>query len=228
MTKILEHYKKIKVKLYAVIIALVNKKKMLYTFKKAWSFFENLGYARAAGKLTRQGFYKEAKVLVFDMKEKANIKLKRIEEDELDIPVFHDDQHGTAIIIAATLINALDISRKSIKKIAMWIKNKIQAFNESSIFLLQAIKNKELQKKIWNFFEDFGYARAVTHLTRLGFYKETETLMLDMKEKANIKLKRIEKVIKLERMKEIKLSYNPLRHYLSFVFSPFIIINFEE
>ena len=50
------------------------------------------------------------------MKEKANIKLKRIEEDELDIPVFHDDQHGTAIIIAATLINALDISRKNIKK----------------------------------------------------------------------------------------------------------------
>ena len=70
MTKILEHYKKIKVKLYAVIIALVNKKKMLYTFKKAWSFFENLGYARAAEKLTRQGFYKEAKVLKLNMKEK--------------------------------------------------------------------------------------------------------------------------------------------------------------
>jgi malic enzyme len=201
---------------------------MLYNFKKVWNFFENLGYARAVAHLARQGFYKETEALVFDMKEKANIKLKRIEEDELDIPVFHDDQHGTAIIIAATLINALDISRKSIKKIAMWIKNKIQAFNESSIFLLQAIKNKELQKKIWNFFEDFGYARAVTHLTRLGFYKETETLMLDMKEKANIKLKRIEKVNKLERMKEIKLSYNPLGHYLSLVFSPFIIIDFKE
>ena len=201
---------------------------MLYNFKKVWNFFENLGYARAVAHLARQGFYKETEALVFDMKEKANIKLKRIEEDELDIPVFHDDQHGTAIIIAATLINALDISRKSIKKIAMWIKNKIQAFNESSIFLLQAIKNKELQKKIWNFFEDFGYARAVTHLTRLGFYKETETLMLDMKEKANIKLKRIEEVNKLERMKEIKLSYNPLGHYLSLVFSPFIIINFKE
>ncbi len=116
----------------------------------------------------------------------------------------------------------------TLKKITIWFKNKIQSFNESSIFLLQAIKNKELQKKIWNFFEDFGYARAVTHLTRLGFYKETETLMLDMKEKANIKLKLTEELIKLERMKEIKLSYNPLRHYLSFVFSPFIIINFKE
>ncbi|MDA7780836.1 NADP-dependent malic enzyme [Candidatus Pelagibacter sp.] len=35
----------------------------------------------------------------------------------LDIPVFHDDQHGTAIITTAALINALDISGKSIKDI---------------------------------------------------------------------------------------------------------------
>jgi malate dehydrogenase (oxaloacetate-decarboxylating)(NADP+) len=40
-------------------------------------------------------------------------KLKEI----LDIPVFHDDQHGTAIITTAALLNALDISGKSIKDI---------------------------------------------------------------------------------------------------------------
>ncbi len=40
-------------------------------------------------------------------------KLKEI----LDIPVFHDDQHGTAIITTAALINALDICKKSIKDI---------------------------------------------------------------------------------------------------------------
>ena len=34
--------------------------------------------------------------------------------DELDIPVFHDDQHGTAIIIASGLINALEIQEKKI------------------------------------------------------------------------------------------------------------------
>jgi len=38
-------------------------------------------------------------------------------KEKLDIPVFHDDQHGTAIITLAALINALDISGKSIKKI---------------------------------------------------------------------------------------------------------------
>ena len=37
-------------------------------------------------------------------------KLKEI----LDIPVFHDDQHGTAIITTAALMNALDISKKKI------------------------------------------------------------------------------------------------------------------
>ena len=40
-------------------------------------------------------------------------KLKKL----FDIPVFHDDQHGTAIITTAALLNALDISKKSIKKI---------------------------------------------------------------------------------------------------------------
>ena len=40
-------------------------------------------------------------------------KLKEI----LDIPVFHDDQHGTAIITTAALINALDITKKKIDKI---------------------------------------------------------------------------------------------------------------
>jgi len=42
-------------------------------------------------------------------------KLKEL----LDIPVFHDDQHGTAIITTAALINALDISKKKIDKIKL-------------------------------------------------------------------------------------------------------------
>ena len=38
-------------------------------------------------------------------------------KEEMDIPVFHDDQHGTAIIAAAGLLNALDIAGKSIKDV---------------------------------------------------------------------------------------------------------------
>ncbi|MGA7801467.1 MAG: malic enzyme-like NAD(P)-binding protein [Gammaproteobacteria bacterium] len=36
-------------------------------------------------------------------------------KERLDIPVFHDDQHGTAIIIAAGLLNALELQNKSIQ-----------------------------------------------------------------------------------------------------------------
>ena len=38
-------------------------------------------------------------------------------KDMLDIPVFHDDQHGTAVIIAAGLINALQLQDKKIEDI---------------------------------------------------------------------------------------------------------------
>jgi malate dehydrogenase (oxaloacetate-decarboxylating)(NADP+) len=37
--------------------------------------------------------------------------------EELDIPVFHDDQHGTAIIVAAGLLNALEIQEKNLKEV---------------------------------------------------------------------------------------------------------------
>ena len=44
-------------------------------------------------------------------------ELKKI----LDIPVFHDDQHGTAIITTAALINAVDIAKKNLNKIKIVI-----------------------------------------------------------------------------------------------------------
>ncbi len=34
--------------------------------------------------------------------------------ERLDIPIFHDDQHGTAVIIAAALLNALELQEKSL------------------------------------------------------------------------------------------------------------------
>lgn len=40
---------------------------------------------------------------------------------ELDIPVFHDDQHGTAVVVLAGLINALKVVKKDIKKVKIVI-----------------------------------------------------------------------------------------------------------
>ena len=37
----------------------------------------------------------------------------------MDIPVFHDDQHGTAIISGAALLNALELAHKDISQVRM-------------------------------------------------------------------------------------------------------------
>ncbi|MDF2889832.1 MAG: hypothetical protein K0R80_199 [Clostridia bacterium] len=42
-------------------------------------------------------------------------------KEELDIPVFHDDQHGTAIVVSAGLINALKLVNKNLEDITVVI-----------------------------------------------------------------------------------------------------------
>ncbi|PCJ61863.1 MAG: NAD-dependent malic enzyme [Planctomycetota bacterium] len=42
-------------------------------------------------------------------------------KDELDIPVFHDDQHGTAVVLTAALINSLKVVKKDPKDIKVVI-----------------------------------------------------------------------------------------------------------
>jgi len=42
-------------------------------------------------------------------------------KEKCDIPVFHDDQHGTAIVVAAALLNALKVVKKDIAKIRLVI-----------------------------------------------------------------------------------------------------------
>ena len=60
-------------------------------------------------------------------------KLKEL----VDIPIFHDDQHGTAIITTAGLINALDISGKSISE----VKIVVNGAGASAIACTELFKN---------------------------------------------------------------------------------------
>jgi malate dehydrogenase (oxaloacetate-decarboxylating)(NADP+) len=48
-------------------------------------------------------------------------EIERRLKEELDIPVMHDDQHGTAIISSAALLNALDLANKKIGKVKVVI-----------------------------------------------------------------------------------------------------------
>ena len=52
-----------------------------------------------------------------DIKAPQCFYIERELKKKLDIPVFHDDQHGTAVIVAAGLINALEIQNKLIEKV---------------------------------------------------------------------------------------------------------------
>jgi malate dehydrogenase (oxaloacetate-decarboxylating)(NADP+) len=52
-----------------------------------------------------------------DIKAPEAFEIERRLKEELDIPVMHDDQHGTAIISSAALKNAIDIAEKDIKKV---------------------------------------------------------------------------------------------------------------
>ena len=66
-------------------------------------------------------------------------KLKEI----LDIPVFHDDQHGTAIITYAALTNAIDIAKKDIKK----IKVVVNGAGASAMACTNLFKNSGVPQK---------------------------------------------------------------------------------
>ncbi|TWP35452.1 NAD-dependent malic enzyme [Leekyejoonella antrihumi] len=61
---------------------------------------------------------------------------RRLRED-LDIPVFHDDQHGTAIVVLAALTNALRVVDKTMEEISVVVSG-VGAAGHAIIQLLQA------------------------------------------------------------------------------------------
>ena len=54
-----------------------------------------------------------------DIKAPEAFEIERRLKEELDIPIMHDDQHGTAIISSAALLNALELAKKSINKVKL-------------------------------------------------------------------------------------------------------------
>ncbi len=63
----------------------------------------------------------------------------------LDIPVFHDDQHGTAIITSAALINSIHITKKKISKVKVVVNGAgASAMACSDLFLKLGVKKENL------------------------------------------------------------------------------------
>ena len=66
-------------------------------------------------------------------------------KESLDIPVFHDDQHGTAIITTAALINALDISKKKIGDVKVVINGAgASAIACANLFRTSGVQSKNI------------------------------------------------------------------------------------
>ncbi len=71
------------------------------------------------------------------------VEIERRLIDELDIPVFHDDQHGTAIVVTAALINALKVVQKKPEDITVVVSG-TGAAGSSIIKMLLAYGVKEI------------------------------------------------------------------------------------
>ncbi|MEM8986088.1 MAG: NADP-dependent malic enzyme [Pseudomonadota bacterium] len=71
-----------------------------------------------------------------DIKAPESFVIEQRLKEEMDIPVFHDDQHGTAIIAAAGLVNALHIAGKDIKD----VKVAVSGAGSSALAVIGLIK----------------------------------------------------------------------------------------
>lgn len=71
------------------------------------------------------------------------VEIERALINELDIPVFHDDQHGTAIVVTAGLLNALKVVKKRIEDITVVVSG-TGAAGSSIIKMLYALGVKDI------------------------------------------------------------------------------------
>ncbi|MBN1952478.1 MAG: NADP-dependent malic enzyme [Bacteroidales bacterium] len=80
-----------------------------------------------------------------DIKAPECFEIEERLKEELDIPVFHDDQHGTAIISAAGLLNALEINGKDISKIKIVVNGAgASAISCSKLYVSLGVKKENV------------------------------------------------------------------------------------
>lgn len=76
-----------------------------------------------------------------DIKAPEAFEIERRLKEELDIPVMHDDQHGTAIISSAALLNALEIAGKNIEDVKVVVNGAgASAISCASLYNLLGVK----------------------------------------------------------------------------------------
>lgn len=80
-----------------------------------------------------------------DIKAPECFEIEKRLKEELDIPIMHDDQHGTAIITGAGLLNALEIAGKTISDVRVVFNGAgASAMSCAKIFLSLGVKKENL------------------------------------------------------------------------------------
>jgi len=111
-----------------------------------------------------------------DIKAPKCFEIERRLKEELDIPVFHDDQHGTAVIVLAALINALKLAGKKLEEVNIVINGAGSAGIAISKLLLKAGAQNlvlcDLNGAIYEGKEGMNWAQEeIAKITNRGFKK---------------------------------------------------------
>ena len=88
-----------------------------------------------------------------DIKAPEAFEIERRLKEELDIPVMHDDQHGTAIISAAAMLNALELTSRNIKEVRIVVSGA----GAAAMSCLELYMKLGLQKKNVAIFDSKGH-----------------------------------------------------------------------
>ena len=106
------------------------------------------------------------------------VEIERTLIQELDIPVFHDDQHGTAIVVSAGLINALKVVGKKMEDITVVVSG-TGAAGSSIIKMIHALGVKEI------------YGFNINGIVTKEDYDQYDFLTRELTEITNSKAKRM-------------------------------------
>lgn len=106
------------------------------------------------------------------------VEIERTLIEELDIPVFHDDQHGTAIVVTAGLLNALKVVNKKVEDITVVVSG-TGAAGSSIIKMIHALGVKEI------------YGFNINGIVTKEDYNQYDFLTQELTEITNSKSKRM-------------------------------------
>jgi malate dehydrogenase (oxaloacetate-decarboxylating)(NADP+) len=80
-----------------------------------------------------------------DIKAPECFEIERRLKEELDIPLMHDDQHGTAIISSAAMLNAIEIAKKKIEKVKVVVNGAgASAITCAKLYISLGVKKENL------------------------------------------------------------------------------------